>query len=314
MLERHLPAYSEFISSIEQQISRKSDVVLFRCGALRYEAAGEAKTYDFVKIQSHPIADADPILLIRAGIHGDEIAGPLTIMNHVGEIIDYAHARGVKLVIFPLDNPSGFERNMRYNMEGDFGNGGNNDFIRYELENGDIVDDLGTGNAFKCWHWASDLPIGNTLPKETAMLHAELKKLPLSRVKAVIDLHQDNYIRFPGAYHYAYGDVSAYRKIVEDIRTIVPVFINEHIDSGYLNGPSYRPEQPQGDTIVVDPFDPVTDDLGFIIRHDCTLPDLFWRLGTKHCITVETTAVTPPEISDAVNMVWIRGLIDLAAP
>ena len=38
-------------------------------------------------------------LLITAGFHGDETAGPLTLLEHLPEIVDYARTRDVGLAI-----------------------------------------------------------------------------------------------------------------------------------------------------------------------------------------------------------------------
>ncbi|HYE59844.1 MAG TPA: succinylglutamate desuccinylase/aspartoacylase family protein [Candidatus Kapabacteria bacterium] len=311
-MEHHLPTYAEYIDTLKQGIDGRTDIRMETCGMLQYETKDGIQEYPYYKVSSADIRPTDKILLIRATIHGDETAGAMTIMRHVAALFDYAHAHNVKLIIFPLDNPSGFEHNTRYNIEEGKGDGGNNDFIRYELEDGSIVGDIGTSEHFKTWRWASDPDLHVHLPKETAMLHAELKKLPLTAIRGVLDIHQDNYIIFPGAYHYAYGDKERYRPIVDAIERVTTVFKGEHIDSGYLNGPSYHAEIPDSQgNIIPDEFDPVTDSLGFIDRHDCTLPDLFFHLGADHCITVETTTKLTPEQCDEINIIWVKGLVDL---
>lgn len=309
-----LPSYAQFLAGLKKNMKGIPDAELKICGTLSYEMADEKNEYPYVMLRSRVILPGERILLIRCAIHGDEPAGSMTVYEHLKEIFDYARERGVKVVIFPLDNPSGFEKRTRYNMEGDSGDGGNNDFIRYEMEDGTYSGDLGTGNAFKAWHWASEPPLHIRLPKETQMLHRELKKLPVGQVRGVIDIHQDNYIVYPGAYGYAFPDTRRYARIVSEIESFTRVFKNEHIDSGYLNGPSYiATEAGQDGRIVPDEFDPVTDERGFIVRHDGTLPDLFFHLGAEHCITIETTTCSPPEVCDRVNMAWIRGTLDLIA-
>jgi hypothetical protein len=54
-----------------------------------------------------------------------------------------------------------------------------------------------------------------------------------------------------------------------------------------------------------------SDARGFIVRHDGSLTDLFWRLGTRHCICVETTGATPLDLSKKVNLTWIFGIADI---
>jgi hypothetical protein len=47
-------------------------------------------------------------VLVTAGFHGDEKAGPLTLLEHAPELVEYAAARGVGLDIYQCVNPSGF--------------------------------------------------------------------------------------------------------------------------------------------------------------------------------------------------------------
>lgn len=308
-----LPVYIEFLEKIHNVLDNRNDAVIEKVGELNYQTLSGEKIYDYIKISSTPILSTDKILLIRAGIHGDEVAGVLTLMKHIGEIFDYAHERGVKLVIFPLDNPSGFEERTRYNVEGDRGDAGNNDFVRYILEDGSVSDDIGSKNEFKDWKWSSDPIFKIHLPKETLLLHEQLKKLPLQQIVGVLDLHGDNFIDKPFAYHYAYGDVSRYHEIAEKIRAKIPILANEFINSGYLNGPDFVPEVVRGGEIVLDDPDLKSDADGFIVRYEGSLPDLMQRLGAEHAITVETTGVVPEEMADEVNLMWIKGLIDLIA-
>ncbi|OGH65000.1 MAG: hypothetical protein A2821_00805 [Candidatus Magasanikbacteria bacterium RIFCSPHIGHO2_01_FULL_41_23] len=308
-----LPTHQQFLKKIHNALDNHTDVRMEKVGELNYKNLCEEKKYDYVKISSAPVLLTEKILLIRAGIHGNETAGVLTLMKHIGQIFDYAHERGVKLIVFPLDNPSGFEARTRYNIEGDRGDAGNNDFVRYILADGTMTDDLGSKNEFKEWKWSSDSMFRFHLPQETTLLHTELKKLPLSQIVGVIDLHGDNFINRPYAYHYAYGDVARYHVIVEKIREIVPILANEYVNSGYLNGSDFVPEVVRDGQIVLDDPDLKSDADGFIIRYEGSFPDLLHRLGAEHAITVETTGVVSEQVADEVNLIWIFGLIDLIA-
>ncbi len=235
--------------------------------------------------------------MICAGSHGEEISGPLTILKYGNKIIDYAHKNGLKVIIYPLLNPSGFEFGSRYNIDKDEGEAGNNDFLRYELEDGKIIDDLKNRNVFKKWYWSSDKKFKIKLPQETRLLHRLLKKDPLKQVVAAIDLHQD-YItktRISAAYHYAYGKLEIYNNIIKKLQEILPILKNKNIGAGY-----------DDDALK-------SDKNGSIVRYDGSWPDLMYRLGTKHCVTVETTGKTPINIACKVNLIWIFGIIDLAA-
>src|SRR5947208_9946111 len=101
-------------------------------------------------------------VVITAGFHGDEKAGPLTLLEHVSEIVAYAAERDVALAIYPCVNPSGFEAHTRYNVTGERPN---NDFLRYETKPGSWRGELRDGEPFLRVVQARD-----GLPKETAAL------------------------------------------------------------------------------------------------------------------------------------------------
>jgi predicted double-glycine peptidase/predicted deacylase len=262
----------------------------------RHRLKHRTSGYDFFRIASRGIVRSDKILLIRAGIHGDEVAGPLTIIQYFDRIFDYAHKRGVKLIIYPLGNPAGFDARQRYNTDYSDGSGANNDFVRYELENGDLSGDIGRGGKFKRWFWSSDRRLNHELPAESVLMHELLKRDPLESVVAALDLHQD-YIspgNRPAAYHYAFGDLSVYDGILDTVTKTLPVLANKMISAGQSGGMR-------------------TNKDGFIVRHDGTLGDLLHRLGVKYCVTPETTGKTPLDKACLVNWKWIKGLIDLSA-
>jgi predicted deacylase len=252
--------------------------------------------YDFYRIVSRGAGPDDRYVLIRAGIHGDEVAGPLTLIRYFDRICDYAHKRGLKLIVYPLGNPDGFDARQRYHADHSQDAGFNNDFLRYELADGERVDDIGRGAAFKRWYWSSDRRLKLRLPPETRLMHALLRRDPLECIVAALDLHQDLISRIDraAAYHYAFGDLAAYGRIVAAIRKTVPVLANTVISAGQASGMR-------------------TDKEGFIVRHDGTLGDLLHRLGVRHAVTAETTGRTPLDTACRVNWLWIKGLIDLAA-
>lgn len=252
--------------------------------------------YDFYRIVSRGAKPNDRFMLIRAGIHGDEVAGPLTIIRYFDRIFDYAHKRGVKLIVYPLGNPAGYDARQRYNTDEDEGASVNNDFVRYELENGNRVDDIRRGAKIKRWYWSSDSRLNLNLPAETLLMHHLLQRDPLENIVAAIDLHQDNISRIDRAtaYHYAFGDLPVYDRIVEAIRKTVPVLAHKVISAGQNSGMR-------------------TDRQGFIVRHDGTLGDLLYRLGVAFPVSAETTGKTPIDKACRVNWLWIKGLIDLAS-
>ena len=267
-------------------------------------------TYNFLKISSKDIGPQDPVLLIRAGIHGDEISGPLAIEHYGNEIFDSAHKQGIKVILYPIGNPSGFSAGLRYNIDNDKGEG-NNDFLRYELEDGSISGDIGEGKIpFKRFLWASDPSLGIHLPLETQLMHKLLKEDPLSQVKGSIDLHQDYLTPNapPAAYQYVAGNIQDYKPIAEEVSKICPLHKNQLIGAGY------QTQIDASGQIVGNPLESEaikSDEDGSIVRYDGSLTDLTYRLGTPYNVAVETMGATPLDIACKVNLLWINGFIDL---
>jgi predicted deacylase len=225
-------------------------------------------------------------VLITAGFHGDEKAGPLTLLEHVAEIVDYAAARGVGLLVYPCVNPSGFEAHTRYNISGERPN---NDFLRYEIAPGVWRGELRDGEQF-----SRIVPAVDGLPKETAALARELDRAPLPA--ASLDLHQDNFIHGSLFYAYVFGDLANYRPLLARAGSLVPVLRSSIVDSGYEPGSDVR-----------------ADAEGFIICPDGSITDKFHRAGVPYVAAIETTTETPGPLSDEINLIWIRGFIDLCA-
>jgi predicted double-glycine peptidase/predicted deacylase len=280
-----------YYAELKELAAARRDIRISR-HRLKHRSSG----YDFFRIASRGAKPNDRFMLIRAGIHGDEVAGPLTIIRYFNRMFDYAHKRGVKLIVYPLGNPAGFDARQRYNIDYREGSGFNNDFVRYELENGDFADDIRRGAKFKRWYWSSDRRLNHDLPAETRLMHELLRRDPLEFIVASLDLHQDyiSPIDRAAAYHYAFGDLSVYGRIVEAIHKAVPVLTDKVISAGQSSGMR-------------------TDKDGFIVRHDGTLGDLLHRLGVKFAVTAETTGKTLLDKACLVNWLWIKGLIDLSA-
>ena len=225
-------------------------------------------------------------VLVTAGFHGDEKAGPLTLLEHAAEIVDYAAARGVGLLIYPCINPSGFEAHTRYNISGERPN---NDFLRYEVAPGVWRGELRDGEQF-----SRIVPAVDGLPKETAALARELDRAPLPA--ASLDLHQDNFIHGSLFYAYVFGDLATYRPLMARAGSLVPVLRSSIVDSGYEPGSDVH-----------------ADAEGFIICPDGSITDKFHRAGVPLTAAIETTTETPAALSDEINLIWIRGFIDLCA-
>ena len=251
--------------------------------AFRYGIVVEGgREFDLVGLRS-PGART---VLVTAGFHGDEKAGPLTLLEHAAEIVDYAAARGVGLCIYPCINPSGFEAHTRYNLSGERPN---NDFLRYEVAPGVWRGELRDGERF-----SRIVPAVDGLPKETAALARDLDRAPLPA--AALDLHQDNFIHGSLFYAYVFGDLATYRPMMARAGSLVPVLRSSIVDSGHEPGSDVR-----------------ADAEGFIICPDGSITDRYHRAGVPHVAAIETTTETPGPLSDEINLIWIRGFIDLCA-
>jgi predicted deacylase len=225
-------------------------------------------------------------VVITAGFHGDEKAGPLTLLEHASEIVAYAAERDVGLAIYPCVNPSGFEAHTRYNVTGEHPN---NDFLRYETKPGSWRGELREGERF-----LNVAPANDGIPKETAALARALDALPMPH--AALDLHQDNFIHGSLFYAYIFGDRASYRPLLARSGALIPVLRSSLVDSGHEPGTDVH-----------------ADEEGFIVCHDGSVTDRFHRAGVPYTAAIETTTETPWPLAAEINLIWIRGFIDLAA-
>lgn len=226
-----------------------------------------------------------PVVVVTAGFHGDEKAGPLTLLDCAGALFDYARACGVALRVYPCVNPSGFEAHTRYNVSGERPN---NDFLRYEIAPGAWRGELRDGEAALSWK-AYD---GG--PKETVALARELARHPAPT--AALDLHQDNFVHGCIFYSYVFGDRTPYRPLQARSGALLAVMRSCLVDSGYEPGSDVR-----------------VDAEGFVETHDGSITDQFFRAGVPYTAAIETTTDTPKALADEINLIWVRGFIDLAA-
>jgi hypothetical protein len=220
-------------------------------------------------------------LTITAGFHGDETAGPLTLLEHLPEIAAQARALGVGLRIYPCLNPSGFTDGTRYNRSGERPN---NDLLRYQLADGEWVGELHDGQPFTRFepHRGG--------PKETRALLAELEAA--SAPDGALDLHQDPWLEGAFSYAYVFGARAAYLPLAAATDAVVPL---------------------ARDTEVDDEDHVHSDGDGLIELHDGSVTDYFFRRGVPYTAALETTTRTPLGLSHEVNLIWIRGFIDLIA-
>jgi hypothetical protein len=204
-------------------------------------------------IRSKDISEGESVLVLRANVHGREISSGIGIVSKLDEIAEYAHSHGVKLVILPMGNPSGYEtmnyRNIevtekRLDLAPDYP--GNNvscsyivattspDGTRTEREVGDIGDakttlDETTGLPFEVVGWKSALEnsYAKNLPNEARAALEAVADLNLSDVKGCIDFHADHFSVLPTSYQYGFTtDTGKYAPIIEKVNEVVTVWKN----------------------------------------------------------------------------------------
>jgi hypothetical protein len=304
MFTTAMPA-ADYYAHLLAKVEARADLVHER-HTLGY-AAG---SWDFYRIASGDIGPDDKVMVVRATIHGDEVAGALTVLDYLDELVDHAHERGVRLILYPLGNPSGFDLGIRYNADHHMGEG-NNDFIRYVMEDGSTQSDLLNGKPFKSWVFADDPSVDVDLPVEARLMLDLARRDPLEQVVAAFDLHQDHVTEGLPArtYQYAFGDLSRYAGIVARVREVVPPLADFDMAGGF----GERIDE-HGNVLPRDPDNAVRSDRdGFIVRYDGTFSDFYQRIGVPHSIATETTGATPMEDACRVNWIWLTGVIDLVA-
>jgi hypothetical protein len=253
--------------------------------------------YPLVRIFDEEYGLDNGIFLLTAGIHGTEIAGPLTIHRYFDKILELTRAAGLKLVCYPLMNPSGYDNGTDRNPDNP--DLSNNDYLRYQGFDGTLTWKMTKGDPYKQWLWSSDPLVNQRLPAETMVMHEYLKREDWPNIKVALDIHQD-YLSpdLPaGAYHYPFNDVSRYTDIIEQIRGLTTVLGNHKF--GYDRN---------------DPNAFILSDKDGCIPyfHDGSMSDLAHRLNVPDALTIETTGKTPLETAIEINMTWIRELCKLA--
>jgi hypothetical protein len=269
-------------------LSERSFAVLYRDyvdALLAHRGAASVETYGevFEDGATYPLfrmtVEGPRSLLITSGFHGEEPAGPLTLATHFAEIAAHARRAGVGLRVYPCINPSGFEHHQRYNRSGEKPN---NDFLRYETTPGVLKGELGPSESFLRWSFF------HGGPKETRALKEDLARWPVPQ--AALDIHQDDYLPEPMTYAYTFGERAPYIAMMKQAAPLATIARSFPVDEQLRS-----------------------DGEGLIAFHDGSITDYYWRRGVRYVATLETTTVTPMERCHAINLVWIKGFIELAA-
>ena len=167
---------------------------------------------------------------ITAGFHGDEKAGPLTLLEHAAgdrRLRGRARRRPAHL---SLHQPVGLRGAHPVQHLG-----------RASQQRLPPLRDRPGRLARRAPRRRAVLPIVpavDGLPKETAALARELDRAPLPA--ASLDLHQDNFIHGSLFYAYVFGDLATYRPLMARAGSLVPVLRSSIVDSGHEPGSDVR--------------------------------------------------------------------------
>ena len=226
-----------------------------------------------------------PVVVITAGFHGDEKAGPLTLRGarrRALRVRARARRRAARSTRASTRRAS---RRTRATTSAASGPTTTSFATRSRPA-------CGAASCTRARRRSRGAPT-TAVPKETAALARELARHPAPA--AALDLHQDNFIHGAVFYSYVFGDRAPYRPLQARSGALLPVLRSCLVDSGYEPGSDVR-----------------ADAEGFIEVHDGSITDRFHRAGVPYTAAIETTTETPGPLADEINLIWIRGFIDLA--
>ena len=225
-------------------------------------------------------------LVIISGVHGEEQVGPVTLLEYLDEILSYAKAQGVALSIYPMYSPTGWGRGKRHTVEGKR----TNKLVEYRIDGkwkADLMDDEQYSNV----RMAKDATEEAKTMFNDAMVHPPV---------AMLDIHQDSDLdkMDKPAVTYAYTfERGPYQAISREAGKYLPLAVGTKVElyDGEKNKATVGPD-------------------GLIVCHmDDTTQGAFKLIGAKHSVTVETSLGADPKKVKQVNLVWIKGMIDLVA-
>jgi predicted deacylase len=258
-----------------------------------------AVTYDRVRFPLLTVAQpgARGCLILTAGIHGDESAGPLTLLRYLPWLLRHARHHQVGLRVYPCVNPSGWEQEERGNREGYDRN--TNTLMQYDV-NGVLRGELPPGLTNISYRVDK-----RVLMPEMRLLFEDLIEqhppaVPWAQC-GFLDLHQDGEILGPRCYAYVFGDRTCYQRLMRACRQLQPpvppaarLDISQQVDSAPVREPIR------------------TDARGLCETHDGSLSDYLDRQGVRLNATLEVTIEgTSQAHADSVYLTWMLGFLHL---
>lgn len=226
-------------------------------------------------------------LVITSGFHGEEANGPISLLEGIDKAVNYAKIMQVRLVVYPCVNPSAFELYKRYNGSNEKMN---NYFLHYQLENGQWVGILQPGENF------AQYKIVDSPAKEARILKRDILQYRIA--EGILDIHQQEGLLDTGdIFAYIFDRRPTYKRIMKKLAKVAKIARNDKtftFDRGRKI--LYR-----------------IDNDGFIVLHDGTLTDMFYRFGCKFVVAAETDTRMPLDKVCQVNLIWVTELIKLVA-
>lgn len=295
-------SYKDFIQEIKGKLQKRRCCKFTKYGTIKEKGV----SYPLYKIQSEKIAKKDKILVITTGFHGEEPQGPITIQNHEERILNYANEKGVKIIIYPCINPSGFEYNKRYNLSD---KSPNNYFIYYKIKPKIFASEIPYRTKFEKYIEMDKTKLRKQMPKESLLLIKDLKKSLINKKPiAILDMHQDD--ETPKNTHYmiiAGEKRKEYQKIMQKAGKYVRILKN--ISLSQSSTTIYGIKSPKELQKKIQKAYQL-DEKGIITIHDGTITDFLYRKGAKHAVAIETDIKMSPKTAQKINLLWIKEMID----
>jgi hypothetical protein len=233
------------------------------------------------------VTPGSPRMVIISGVHGEEQVGPVTILAFLEDILAYAKSHGVGLTIYPMFSPTGWGRGKRHSVEGKR----TNQLVEFEVD-GKWKPDVMAGEKY------TDVRIAKKATPEAKALFEDILKndVPV----AMLDIHQDSDLdkmdKPPVTYAYVF-ETGPYKSIAREAGKHLPLAVGTKVEL-YDGGNNKA----------------IVDRDGLVVSHiDDTTQGAFKVLGCNHSVTIETSLGADPKKVQKVNLVWIKGMIDLVA-
>jgi hypothetical protein len=270
-----------------QTMERRLYEVVHKNGAMLHKL-GDTRQGPIWRVSSLP-GSGGPLVVIIAGQHGDEPAGPTAIFHHLDALLERSFALGVSMVVYPVVNPEGLWRGTRRNIKGQRKA---NTAVEFKVK-GEWVPALKAGER------PEEVRRVEGIAKETALLLDDLDAMGKGKISAVLDLHQDAALPSGHAFAYVFGDRDPYAAAMRTAGAL-PWADQKMPTESWIGRPGVKLQ---------------TDADGLVELHDGSIIDYLWSArGAKLAACLETAtpdATFERAVADSAG--WMRAMVELAA-